>query len=222
MVDRIHISIWKDKIVRAASRMFGQRKTRIFLAVHDGRRDTVKRLLGVAPQLTSARDESGWTLLHLAAFHGDYRTSELLVEAGADVNAVCESGTTPLHKATVIGSEGSEKVVELLIAHGAKVNVEDQGGNTPLHESAWRGYEHIVTLLLSHGADVNARDRLGKTPLDLAVANARRVVVENLLRHGAKYLGDPMKELEQREWEIKHQISAPLVNPSEERRRLMG
>ena len=54
---------------------------------------------------------------------------ELLVDAGADVNAKSEKGTTPLHYATVFGHR---EVAELLIAKGSDVNAKSQDGYTPL------------------------------------------------------------------------------------------
>jgi ankyrin repeat protein len=55
----------------------------------------------------------------------------LLLNAGADVNAKDEyGGSLPLHKAAVIGSRGND-VVELLLGKGADVNSYDEDGKTP-------------------------------------------------------------------------------------------
>ena len=47
-------------------------------------------------------DQTG---LHLATYFGHTRVVELLLEHGADINAVNQCGDTPLHKAAHIGHE---------------------------------------------------------------------------------------------------------------------
>ena len=69
----------------------------------------------------------------------DTRTSEeskqaleavkLLLELGADVNAVNDYGTTALHGAAFAAAND---IIQLLVDKGAKLNVEDKFGQTPL------------------------------------------------------------------------------------------
>ena len=51
------------------------------------------------------------------------------LEAGADVNAVDETGNTALH---YVADKGFPRVVELLAEHGAGVNTANYRGQTPL------------------------------------------------------------------------------------------
>ena len=53
---------------------------------------------------------------------------KVLIAAGADVNAVNETGQTPLH----YGAHASDDVVKFLAAHGARLDVKDQQGRTPV------------------------------------------------------------------------------------------
>ena len=67
--------------------------------------------------LVSAKDERGWTFLHQEALTGSSPTVKILLEAGADPNAVTNHGMTPLQLAQ---SLGWDKVVALLMSAGAR------------------------------------------------------------------------------------------------------
>jgi hypothetical protein len=117
------------------------------------------------------------------------RVIDALVKHGADVNASCIGGFTPLHNACYTGTFAS---VEYLIAHGAIVKAKDKFGWTPLHvvcSGSWVTPEdrrNLITLLLAHGADVNAENNEGSTPLDWAIENHNVDAVPILQRAGGK------------------------------------
>src|SRR5262249_31001626 len=72
---------------------------------------SLKDQLAQDPSLVSATDENGWTLLHQEALAGSSATVKVLLEAGADPNAVTNHGMTPLQLAR---SLGWEKIVAAL------------------------------------------------------------------------------------------------------------
>ncbi len=142
-----------------------------------------------------ALDDTHDTPLHLAS---NKETAQLLIDAGADVNAKTKhTGETKLYSAAWCAAQGAPKSYEmyldlakLLIAKGADVNVKLKSGDTTLHEVA-RSYSEkhaseVCELLIANGAMVNEFDGKGQTPLDEALANGRNETAEFLRKFGAK------------------------------------
>ncbi|CAM0136699.1 unnamed protein product [Umbelopsis sp. WA50703] len=73
------------------------------------------------------RDDQGLTALHYACDRGHLDIIKLLVEKGADVNALTKENETPLHYACL--SEQSD-AAQYLIDHGCDVSIQDKEGNT--------------------------------------------------------------------------------------------
>lgn len=70
----------------------------------------------------------GDTCLHIASVRGDMEAVSLLVELGADVNALGDLGQTPLHYAAIFGHE---VVYNYLISKGASPDLKNEFGKTP-------------------------------------------------------------------------------------------
>jgi ankyrin repeat protein len=134
--------------------------------------------------------QRGWigdTPLHWPAHNGFVEIVELLLDAGAviDADEINCYGGKPLHWA----SEHAPQAVELLLHRGADVNARnvladsDFYGMTPLIMNATQQEDcaEVTELLLQAGADTAAVDWQGKTALDHAVANGLHRI-ETVLR----------------------------------------
>jgi ankyrin repeat protein len=131
----------------------------------------------------NGRAGDGATALHWAARWDDLKTAELLLEAGADVNAIDELGATPLWVAC---SEVGPSMVEILLKAGASPNAALMSGETPLMAAAHVGNVGVVRSLVEAGGDVNAVESgRQQTALMWAAAEGHSDVIEVLLKAGA-------------------------------------
>jgi ankyrin repeat protein len=97
----------------------------------------------------------GETALHAAAFWGRPEIARLLIDAGADVNALTDRKSTPLHEAARLTNV---KMVRLLLEKGAKPDARDQDNKTPLdccHESKSTNAAEIEKVFREHHAQKN-------------------------------------------------------------------
>ncbi len=100
-----------------------------------------------------------------------------LIENGANVNAVSNNGTTPLHLAV----RGPEDSVKALIKAGANPNAQDNNGNTPLIlASKWES-EKKVRMLLRAGADFNMKNNAGESAAELCAARGFQDALELMM-----------------------------------------
>ncbi len=115
------------------------------------------RKMPLSDYLFEARDdEHGETALMFAVKFGRDEITSLLLEAGADVNAVDSTGCTPLMYAKA-------KFVPMLLATGARIDTQDDNGETALMKAVGVADVDKVEALLAGGADKNLCDYEGKS-----------------------------------------------------------
>ncbi|KAK6079590.1 hypothetical protein SCUP515_03846 [Seiridium cupressi] len=101
-------------------------------------------------------DESGNTVLHLAAECASEETIQLLLLKGADPNLTNYIGRTALFIAVQTGNEAAAKALLTFPTPRVDVDCRDSTGMVALHLAVDCGLESMTRLLLDHGADVNA------------------------------------------------------------------
>src|ERR1035438_2626878 len=143
-----------------ASFIFGFSSAPLLRAVMEGAQPAVELLVAHKADPNIGRLEYEWTPLHEAAQRGSKGIAEVLLKAGADVNAKETHGCTPLN---IAASGKQREVAELLLANHADPNAKSDIGQTPLHIAVNNGPRELAELLLANKADPNERDNQGRT-----------------------------------------------------------
>ena len=106
-----------------------------------------------------ARNTSGLSSLHAAAYAGHTDIVKLLVAKGADVNDDANDfGVTPLHLAS---EENHIGTVQVLLRQGADTSAIEVNGYSAMTRAGWREHWDIVQILLASGATCQQADKVG-------------------------------------------------------------
>ncbi|MCA2992468.1 ankyrin repeat domain-containing protein [Gemmatimonas sp.] len=177
-------------------------------AVMRGDTARVRALLKQGVDVNAAQPD-GMSPLHWAAQRGDLSSAQVLVYAGARVDALTRNGNyTPLH---IAAREGRAAVVKLLLASGADpLAVTSTGGATALHFAAGHGDAESVRALLEKKVPVDVRETAwGQTPLMWAAAYGRVSAIDVLVKAGAGLeAASKIEDIPKQEREIRTQLIA--------------
>ena len=159
---------------------------RLISAAGRGEAEAVERLLDEGASV-GARDANGRTALVAAAYGNHLATAEVLVRAGADVNAKDDTEQSAyLISTSEVGDD--PRLLELTLEKGADVGSLDSYDGTGLIRAADRGHVRIVEKLLETRTDVDHVNNLGWTALLEAIilgeGDERHTEVVRLLVEG--------------------------------------
>jgi hypothetical protein len=133
-----------------------RRKSLLHIAVVHAIKPAVELLLefGANPEAPDGIEMS--TPLMLAYNHGNMEMLRLLLEKGANANALSKY-STPLYSAV---QNGNRPAVEVLLGFRADIDALDESGISPLMLACarWPFHKEIIVILLENGADIEVGD----------------------------------------------------------------
>lgn len=128
----------------------------------------------------------GGTLLHVASSEGHVLTAHILLQVGAELDALDNEQCSSLMIACSIGKV---EMVRYLLGAGADITLRRDNGMTCLHLAAQNGHLECVHAILSKSRVpkkfINMEDDGGWTPLVWACENKHEDVIRYLLENGS-------------------------------------
>lgn len=129
----------------------------VFAAIESGDASGLSALLAADSEAHTKRNADGWSPLIAASYAGDISCIDILLNAGADVRAVCKDSDGCLHYAS---AQGHVEAITRLAAAGCPLNKADNDGETPL-DVAQNGKVKKLLEKLIEKADNDGADNEG-------------------------------------------------------------
>lgn len=145
----------------------------LFRASSDNNFDKTELYRLITEQNINDPDESGQTLLHLAAARGDKELVKFLTDNNASVTQLDGGVWSALRCAveaiTEVNFKIQDEIIKALLHKGANINETEKGINySLLHNAVTENNLIKVQILIANGADVMARTLEGLTARQLA------------------------------------------------------
>eukprot|EP00112_Aurelia_sp_Birch-Aquarium-sp1_P015987 Seg3585.3 transcript_id=Seg3585.3/GoldUCD/mRNA.D3Y31 product="Transient receptor potential cation channel subfamily A member 1-like" protein_id=Seg3585.3/GoldUCD/D3Y31 len=200
----------------ALQRMLGgnkKAKTSFHKAARDGNVEAIQELIDTIrkPDLDpkqvekilkyklDKKDRNDYTAMHYAVRYGHGQIVQVLIDAGADVNASGDDGTQPIHLASrhmraarperislsinqvASPARHTIPILQILLNGGADCNAGDAYMQTPLHYATTKGNLQAVEMLMNTpGIKIEAEDKSRSTPLHCACSQGSIQIVRTL------------------------------------------
>lgn len=201
--------------------------SKILLAAYTGQMEVLKAVIAADKKAVFERDQYGFTALMWASLSGMVTAVDMLLESGAEVNAVNYRGESALHLACYAASH---TVVQSLVTRGAKSTLRSRiDGFLPVHVAAYVGPVDSLRMIIEDAdssdgdaiqdTQILAPDNDGMTPLHLAVLGARldnvQLLVEAYNAEGVELLARDSAGMTALMWAVSmnnYEISRAILN----------
>lgn len=150
----------------------------IYDACRKGNLELIKQLSKVNPDTINTPNKSGYTPLIIAGYRNQLEAVKVLLDLGANVNAVSEDGTV----LTAACYKSNTALVKILLERHADVNVKNNAGTTPLMFAIMAENEEIVKLLIENKADTQTMDNSRKSTVDFAKDCDSKVIKQLIIK----------------------------------------
>ncbi len=164
-----------------------------YTALHHAAHRATPQVIELLLKFINVNDQAktGSTPLHVAAYWGRTKATEILLEHSARTDLRDNQQRTILH-AAALGTK--PELMEILLRREVELNAQDEDGYTPLHYTVKNPWVNLCAdvctshcnSLIKSGANVNATNSYGECALHLACKlDGGSQLVEILLRKGA-------------------------------------
>lgn len=144
--------------------------------------EAVRYLINAGVLVNLVDEDTDTTALSQAVQNNNLKMVQVLLAAGAEVNAKNSHGQTALMS---LGDDSTDEMVWTLVSAGARINYKDEDGNTVLMSVAGAENPTMLRALIDAGAKVNARNEEGETALMIAARRGATSSVKVLIMAGA-------------------------------------
>ena len=162
--------------------VYAERSTPVIEAARQNHAEIISYLAHYSAN-TEAKTLNGFNALHIAAYHGQMKSMEVLVGLGADIEKKDNSAHTALFMASW---QNHADVVKWLLDRGADSEPSTSWGFTPLHVASKNGYVEPMRMLLEAHAKLEHQDEKGLTSLAIAAKFGKVAAVKVLIDYNAK------------------------------------
>ncbi len=153
-------------------------------AAQNGDLQMLKILFKAGYPIDDRNTNGNETPLIKAAYHGQSKAVDFLLEHGAEIKAIDWRGNTALLHAAY---NGHTIIVKTLLEHGAHINERNNLNWNALMQACIGGHFDTAQYLLEHGSPTDEIDKeKGVTALTLAKTNGSRRLIELLESFGGK------------------------------------
>ncbi|MGO8693737.1 MAG: ankyrin repeat domain-containing protein [Rectinemataceae bacterium] len=144
----------------------------LFELVKTGSLQDVKAAVDKGADVNARDPANGWTpLMYAARYNQNPEVLNVLLKAGAKVDARADDGSTPLMCAALINA--NPEVISALLKAGADVNARSkgQGWTALICAASFNDNPEVIATLLRAGANEKVKDSTGRTAFDRARSN---------------------------------------------------